>query len=347
MKATVTNGDGKVKLAEVPVPKAGPYQCLCKILACATCSGTDKKIVNGTLPWQEKYPGILGHESFGRVVEHGKKVRYIKKGDLFLRPTAVYPGESLGGYSSLWGGFAEYGLVTDTRALLEDEPGATLNAYTKYQQKVPSDISLSAEDATMLITAKEVSTFLMSVGIHFNSSAVILGTGSVAMNICFFAKLLGLNPVIVIGRREEPLGIFRKIGADRTVNNQKEDMVKAVRDATAGKGADFILDAAGDLNLFSEAAKLLGQNGRMVSYAVSNSFRYTVDVSKGPARWSVLFTGPTEESGHDYILHLVRHKMIDLKLFYSHSMPFDRIEEGFELLKSKEAYKVVFTMGEG
>jgi len=83
------------------MPEPGPYQCLCKTLACATCTGTDQKIIWHKLPWPQDYPGIVGHESIGRVIKTGNKVRNIKEGELVFRPTAVYQGEKLGDYYSL------------------------------------------------------------------------------------------------------------------------------------------------------------------------------------------------------------------------------------------------------
>ncbi|HNU27086.1 MAG TPA: iron-containing alcohol dehydrogenase, partial [Planctomycetota bacterium] len=44
------------------------------------------------------------------------------------------------------GGFAEYGLVTDTRALLEDKPGTDLG-YAYYQMPVPAEADILPEDA--------------------------------------------------------------------------------------------------------------------------------------------------------------------------------------------------------
>jgi threonine dehydrogenase-like Zn-dependent dehydrogenase len=41
MKAVIAQGGGRVVMANVPMPKPTDYQCLCKIDACATCSGTD------------------------------------------------------------------------------------------------------------------------------------------------------------------------------------------------------------------------------------------------------------------------------------------------------------------
>ena len=347
MKVAITEGNGKVKLGEAPIPEPNEYQCLCKILVCATCSGTDQKIMANKLPWKQDYPGILGHESMGRVIKVGAKVRNIKEGDVFLRPTAVYPGERLGDYYSLWGGFAEYGLVSDTKVLLENQSEAKPNHYTIYQQKIPPEINISPADATILITLKEISSFVANVGVKLNSSLVILGAGPVAMSICFFAKLYGAYPVIVIGRRDEPLGRIKKLGADFTLNNQKEDIIVRVREITADKGVNFIIDAAGNSAFVSEASQSLAADGKIALYATGSSSQDIMKYSKTLSEKDFIAAGPSEEMAHQYLLDMVRLKIVPLNTFYSHRLPFNKIEEGFELLKKKEAFKIVFEMEEG
>lgn len=344
MKAAITDGKGNVWIEEVPSPEINDYQCLCKILACATCSGTDKKIINGQFPPGAKYPAVLGHESVGVVIEKGKKVKNIKKGDIFLRPTSVYPGEKIGKYFSLWGCFAEYGIVTDTEAFYKNNPSKTLNPYTIYQQKIPSEIKIEPSDATMLITLKETFSFISKIGIRMNSKVAVLGTGPVAMGFCFFSKLMGAYPVIAIGRRNQPLEYIKNLGADFTINNRKEDMVKKTKEITESQGVDFIIDAAGDEKLFTESAQLLGENGKIIPYATTHSTKYIADRSKGPGNWQIIFTGPDENLAHNSIMGLLKLNVIPLKSFYSRRMKLEKIKEGFDLLKNKKAFKIVFEM---
>lgn len=347
MKVAIAKGQGELVIAEVPIPEPGDYQCLCQILACATCTGTDQKIVAGTLPWSETYPGILGHESVGRVVKTGRMVRYVKEGDVYLRPTAVYHREKLGGYTSLWGGFAEYGLITDLQSLREDRPDVPYNNYCIYQQKIPSDIAVSPADATMLITLKEVSSSVANAGVRFRSSIVILGSGTVALGMCLFAKFYGAGPIIVVGRRDEPLSRFRPMGADFTINNLDEDPVTRTKEITSGRGVDFVLDTTGDSEVLLEAGRLLAPGGKLVPYATGHSFKYQVDRSRGPAQWNVFFTGPSEELAHEYVIGLLRMKLLTPSVFFSHRLPFTQIVEGFGLLKQKQASKIVFEMDGG
>ena len=81
------------------------------------------------------------------------------------------------------------------------------------------------------------------------------------MAMCYFAKLYGAYPVIVIGRRDEPLSDCRKAGADFGINIKKENMTGKVMEYTNNTGVDFVLDAAGDTNLLIESAKALDTLG--------------------------------------------------------------------------------------
>jgi threonine dehydrogenase-like Zn-dependent dehydrogenase len=339
MKAAVTEGRGDIRIVEMPVPKPGLYQCLCKISACATCTGTDIKIIHEQLPWKEEYPGIVGHESIGTVIETGDRVRYIKKGEIRLRPCAIYPGMKFGDYYSLWGGFAEYGLITDARAMKEDNPD-TQTGYEQYQLEVPADLNISPAEAIMLITLKETAGFVAEMKVGLNRSVVVLGAGSVASAMCLFSKLLGAWPLIVIARRDEPLENMRRFGANFTINNAKEDMKKRVVELTGGKGTDFIIDTAGDVKFFTDAVGMLAENGKIAPYATFTS----ADAIKGVDETKILKANTGEVAAHNYLLDLVRLKKANLKDFYSHTMPFVDITKGFEMIKKKEASKIVFEM---
>ncbi len=341
MKAAVTEGKGDIKIVDVPVPEAEGYRCLCKIQACATCSGTDVKITSGKLPLP--YPSIFGHESAGRVIETGNRARYVKEGDYFLRPTAVYPGEKLGDYFSSMGCFAEYGIITDTKAFYEDNPGGKINNYSKYQQKIPEEYSIPPDDATMLVTLKELASFTSNAGVGFNSSVVILGTGPVAKSMCFFAKIFGAGPVIIAGRRKEALEWAGEAGADFLVSTS-EDFCREIKRLTSGDGADFVLDSTGAPELVLKALDVLKPGGKAVPYATYPGKGKTKQDLFKDEEGKFLFANPSEDLAHDYLLSLVRMKAVELGKFYTHTMPLDRIEEGFELLKNREAQKIVFEM---
>ena len=340
MKAAITDGQGKLWIEEVSTPELNPYQCLCKIEACATCTGTDQKHIQGKLPFPNDYPGILGHESVGRVVELGSKVRNYRNGDRFFRPCAVYPGEKLGELYSVWGGFAEYGLVTDTKALLEDDPGAEVNPYNQFQQFIPDYIEMTAAEATTLITLKEAASLVHNAGIRQDFSVVILGAGSVGISMCKFAKMLGASSVIVVARRDEQLAYAGTIGADAVVNSSNFAVADVIRELTGG-GVARIIDTSGSAELIKDAAQALLADGKVVPYGMPET---AGAIENAISEDLILSAQPNEALAHEYVLGAVRLGLIDPSEFYSHILPFKDIVQGFELLKTKAAFKVVLTM---
>ena len=342
MKAAITDGKGNVWLDDVPMPEPNEYQCLCQTLACATCTGTDQKHIHNKLPWSQNYPGILGHESAGRVLSVGAKVRNYREGDIVLRPAAVYPGERLGEYYSMWGGFAEYGLATDAAAMRQDDPAATPNNYTRFQLTVPPELGISPADATMLITLKETASYVASLGVILNTKVIVLGAGSVGISMCRFAKTFGACPLIVVARRDGPLAYAKDpIGADFAVNCQTEDAVARCRELTQGEGADLIIDTTGDADFMNSMLGALNAEGKAAAYATYKSS----DTVKATLPADKLVTGRTgEDKAHQYLLDAVRVGLVNLADFYSHTMPLAQIAEGFEMLQNKSAFKIVFEM---
>ena len=79
MKGIIVEKDGTIHLADdIPMPEPGPYEALVKIESCMICNGTDMEIIRGELPEAQIFPTVLRHESAGRVVKIGEKVKPIK-----------------------------------------------------------------------------------------------------------------------------------------------------------------------------------------------------------------------------------------------------------------------------
>ena len=345
MRGALTDGKGKVWVADVPMPEIGDYGCLCKIDACATCTGTDKKLVSGQMSWAkpEHYPAILGHESVGTIIQTGKKVRNLVPGMRVLRPAAWYSGENKHGITSFMGGFAEYGIVTDVKALTENDPQAVYSSYCQYQQILPDDLEITPADATMLITLKEIYSFIRDLNIPAGKTAVVLGAGVVGAAMCFFARLAGVK-VAVAARRDAPLANCRAAGAECTINTAKEDLTASLREWTDGKGVDYILDASGAFEMIHAAAKALAERGSLCTYASGGTLKERFAELSLPVRWQLVSCPPAETTAHDHLISMVRMKLIPFHLFYDALMPLEKFPEGMANIFDRKSIKTVFTM---
>ncbi|MBM3497201.1 MAG: hypothetical protein FJX74_00900, partial [Armatimonadetes bacterium] len=168
MRAAVAEEPDRLVVREVLEPVTGEYDCLCVGLYGATCSGTDLHLLSGHPLFGIRFPTILGHESIGRVVACGPKVRHFRPGDLVTRMV----NRSTPDLRVHWGGYAERGLVQDWRAMQED--GATPE-FTGIHWVLPPDFDPAA--STMIITWRETFSFLTRIGVGPGDKVLVIGTG--------------------------------------------------------------------------------------------------------------------------------------------------------------------------
>jgi threonine dehydrogenase-like Zn-dependent dehydrogenase len=341
MKAAVVVEPGRVEIREAPIPKPGPYQALTKQEAASFCSSTDVKIAYNELPFVSEYPCILGHEGLGRVIEPGEKARHLAVGDRILRSTCVLPGEKLGEYTSGWGAFAEYGLVTDLQSMIDDlqiRADGPMSVQ-HMQQKVPAD--MPAADATMLITLKECLSSLQDAGMKPGAKVMVVGDGVVGLSFAVWAKISGSPRVVLAGHHQSRLEHGLKLGLDAAVNTAGKTLAEAVE---PGEQFDIIVDAVGDGQIVEQAMGLVAAWGVIAVYGASTHMKSQVDMLAMPVGAKLMRASTNEPRAHEQVLGACKMGLVRPKDFYSHVIPLDQAAEGVELLRSRQALKVVLTM---
>jgi len=339
MLGLVVYQDGALKIEELPKPQINEYQALVETLSCGICNGTDFKIIHGNFKGFDTYPAVLGHESVGRVVEVGSKVTSFKIGDLVLR--SILEKVEAERYHSGWGSFAEYSVVGDYKAMERDGKTDYFDIYLA-QQIVPPE--LDANQATMLITLKEVLSGLERFGLAEKTSLLIHGAGPVGLSMVSHAKLKGAGPIVVsephAGRRERA----QRLGADVVLDPGQSDFSSKAKEV-APEGFDLVIDAVGINELMTESLKLVKFNGKVGIYGISAVTNTNLDWEKAPYNWVLQFvqwpTFSDEAAVHERVLDLVRTGAIDLADFVTHVVPLEDFQKGFDLVSSQEGVKVV------
>jgi len=226
-------------LEQRPVPQPNEGEVLVKVAA-AGVNRPDVMQRQGLYPPPKGATDIPGLEIAGEVVACGPGVTRWKPGDKVM---ALVVG----------GGYAEY-----------------CPAHERHCLPVPANLSLTEAAAipetffTVWYNAfergglKQGETLL----VHGGSS----GIGTTAIQL---AKALGAKVITTAGTTEK-CEACRKLGADVAVNYKTEDFVAATKAATAGKGADVVLDMIGGdyVERNYEAAAV---EGRVVQIAFQGS----------------------------------------------------------------------------
>jgi NADPH2:quinone reductase len=107
--------------------------------------------------------------------------------------------------------------------------------------------------------------------IHGGSS----GIGTMAIQL---AKAFGAKVIVTVGSQEKA-GACRKLGADHAINYKTEDFVAAVKTATAGAGANLILDMVGG-DYVERNYDAAAVDGRVVQIATLGGAKANVNVAK-------------------------------------------------------------------
>ncbi|MDR3706674.1 MAG: zinc-binding dehydrogenase [Capsulimonadaceae bacterium] len=261
MKALVVPSTGAIEIADLPEPKIGPYEALVRIDVCGICNSTDAKLIDGTMFWGPPPPFVLGHESIGVVVETGEKVTSFRPGDRVTRPVYADPS---GRYRSANGGFAEFGVVRDARAMAADGDNSLLGDYNAQRQLVVPK-GLDPVAAALAISLSEVASLLDDLPNLAGKTVLVAGTGTAGLAFGMWAKLAGAK-TIVLGRRAERLEIARRLGADAAVDTSQTGWQARVL-AVSGK-VDGVLEASGVASLALELPGLVKDGGFAVAYGV-------------------------------------------------------------------------------
>ncbi|EAQ79238.1 zinc-dependent alcohol dehydrogenase [Blastopirellula marina] len=263
MKAVRWHGKSDVRVEDAPDPKIeDPGDVVIQITSTAIC-GSDLHLYNGFMPGM-KAGDIIGHEPMGVVVEVGRDVRRLAKGDRVVVPFTISCGHcwfceqtmfslcdnsnpnaeqarkqmghspaGLFGFSHLLGGFpggqAEYLRV----------PSADVGPI-----KVPEGLS----DEQVLFLSDIFPTGYMAAEnaeIAPGDTVAVWGCGPVGQFAIQSAWMFDAGRVIAIDRIPERLRMAETNGRAETINTDEVDVYEKLMEMTNGRGPDRCIDAVG------------------------------------------------------------------------------------------------------
>jgi len=170
----------------------------------------------------------------------------------------------------------------------------------------------------------------------------VVGTGTVGLFVVREAKMLNAAPVCAVGRRDTTLALAQQLGADCVIDGRRDDLDAQMRQV-APDGFDILVDAAGVLSHIGDYLPYVKKPGGIVGI-------YGMDITKTAhfdgfgGNFAITFHGPREDDPqvHSLCLSLVEKGFVDLGRFYSRTMPFCEVVEGYRLLEEKKEFRIVF-----
>jgi len=264
-----------IEIRELEPPDLAPGEALLRVTLADVC-GTDVHLRHGRLAGVP-YPIIPGHVSVGVVEEIRGEVRDvdgepIREGDtatffdvaetchachacLVAKAATRCPhrkvyGITYGVRDGLLGGWAER---VHLRAGVE-----------------PLRVPEGLDARTWIAAGCGLPTAYHAVeraGVREGDTVLVAGSGPVGIQAVAVARAFGAERVLVTGAPEERLAIARRFGADETLDIRHVDPAERrqrVLDATGGRGADRVIEAAGAPDAVREALELVREGGVVV-----------------------------------------------------------------------------------
>ena len=337
MKAAIVEGPNRLVVREIPDPDIGDYDLLCELLYGATCTATDRHIIEDNFPFPVTYPLILGHESIGRVIRGGAKVRNFTPGDLVTRVGAP----ATEGLSVAWGGFAELGVARDHEAMQADDlPPSVWKPY-RVNQRLPPDCDPRA--ATMMITWRETYSYVKRMGIDAGVRVLVIGTGGNGLAFCVHVCNRGAAHVAVVGSAAR-LKAARQAGAQTTFDYRSTDLEQGLADD--GGRYDFIIDAVGTRESLSPALPALAPGGALGVYGIEERGALRIDPTQVSGSFTV-YQGHYEEAEvHQEVTGMFLDGRLDASLWMDldQAYPLEDIGAAYEMLKQRKAIKALIKL---
>jgi NADPH:quinone reductase len=208
-------------------------------------------------------PSGIGLEAAGVVEDVGQGVTTLKAGD-----RVAYGTGALGAYAEV-----------------RNYPANRLI-------KLPDAISDDVAAGMMLkgMTAR----YLLRATYEVKPGDIILmhaAAGGVGLLLTQWAKALGARVIGTVGSAAK-IEIAKAHGCDVVINSTEEDVVKRVRDETAGRGVPVVYDGVGQATLMT-SLDCLQPRGLLVSFGNASGPVKNFDVGLLAARGSLYLTRPT------------------------------------------------------
>jgi len=335
MRAAVFQGGGRIAPGEWPRPAAGPGELLLRVRGCGLCGSDIAKIVAP----DTRGPAVFGHEIVGDVVEAGDGVAGFAAGDRVVAAHHVPCGDChycRRGSESMCrafktsnldpGGFAEYVRVP---------PANVRHATFRIPDHLTDEEASFVEPLACCVRAVD------RAGVEPGDTAVVVGLGSIG---CLFILLLRRAGAAVIGADPLVERTARALALGARAAGDPEAAATAVRQVSEGRGADHVVLTGGGADVLPWAVEVArdggvlhcfaGGAGEVLPIALGTLYHRELTVmshySSSPATLSRAFW-------------LLAAGKVEVDGLITHRVPLERLAEGVDLMRRREALKVYVT----
>ncbi|WP_426344344.1 S-(hydroxymethyl)glutathione dehydrogenase/class III alcohol dehydrogenase [Pseudoduganella sp. R-32] len=341
-------------------PRAG--EVLVEIKATGICH-TDHYTLSGADP-EGLFPAILGHEGAGVVVDVGPGVTSLRKDDhviplytpecrqckfcLSRKTNLCQAIRSTQGKGLMPDGSSRFSL--DGKPLFHYMGTSTFSNYIVVPEialaKIRSDAPFDKVCYIGCGVTTGVGAVLFTAKVEAGANVVVFGLGGIGLNVIQAAKMVGADKIIGIDINPAREAMARQFGMTHFINPRDvENVVDAIVQLTDG-GADYSFECVGNTQLMRQALECCHKGwGKSIVIGVAAAGQ---EISTRPFQlvtgrhWlGSAFGGARGRTDVPKIVDWYMEGKLKIDELITHTLPLDRINEGFDLMERGESIRSV------
>jgi S-(hydroxymethyl)glutathione dehydrogenase / alcohol dehydrogenase len=213
--------------------------------------------VRGGRGFDHYLPHLLGHEGSGIVVETGAGVAKVKAGDRVVLGWIKGLGADVPGTQ-----YRADGVTLNAGAVTTFNDCALVseNRCVPLPDGVPMDIAALLGCAVPTGSGIVANTINPAPG----STVAVIGLGGIGLSALMACRFYECAQIIAVDIAPEKLAVAREIGATLVIDAMGRDPVEDIRALTGGKGADYVIEAAGLTRTIEQAFEATRRGGLCV-----------------------------------------------------------------------------------
>jgi threonine dehydrogenase-like Zn-dependent dehydrogenase len=333
LRALTFRGVRAVAVESVTDPRIErPTDALVRVRLAAVC-GSDLHVYRGRETGLDAGT-VMGHEFVGEVLETGREVTTLARGDRVLSPFTTSCGECFFCREGLTARCVQgqlFGWVQDGHGL----HGAQAE-YVRVALARSTLVRVGPEvpDETALLLGDVASTGFHGArqgGVGAGSSVAVLGCGAVGLCAIVAARHLGAARIFAVDGVPERLALAARLGAE-AIPLADGTAVQRIGEATAGRGVDAVLEAVGGPEATRAAFELVRPGGTISSVGVHTERQFSFSPIEAYDRNLTYRTGRCPARAVlEHLLPVVRGGRYDLTAVISHRMTLEQGPQAYAL----------------
>ncbi|MBI3639245.1 MAG: alcohol dehydrogenase catalytic domain-containing protein [Thaumarchaeota archaeon] len=344
MKAAYVKGPANVEIRTIEKPPVKSDEISVRMHACGIC-GSDLEKIYG----QYSQPSMrLGHEPSGIIVEVGKNVKDLKKGDRVFVHHHV-PCYSchfcLHGNETMCQKYSETNLLPC--GLAEEFVVPEWNVSHGGVIKIPDVMSF--EEAAMIEPLACCIRAWNKIKIKKGDSVAIFGAGSTGMMHVMLSKVYGLNEIFCFDVNDFRLDFAKKFQITESIKSTDSMAHEKILSKTQNRGVDIVIVATGSLSAITQAIEFVRKGGTVVLFGVpSKDAKLQLDISKVYSKEiTIIPSYAASETDTMTAFKLILDNSVQVKKLITHRFDLTESKKALEYAhQGNDAMKIIITNSE-